>query len=196
MDTMFLFLITLLQLLCFTVNGFVNTPAANKCMQYASMNRPIFRTDSIFQLASAPSDNTYGPPCIIVAGLPEKHLETMDDIFSAALGVLPPVIILSQKDIDSKITLKELLNDREARDHSMAGKLCTLESPVIIFAGCDRTGVRLSIRSYKSWDPPQSGPLPKTAFAVVVENSVTKTIGGLCDQILNDFRVEQLSKAA
>jgi hypothetical protein len=195
MDTMFLFLLTL-QLLYFTANGFVNTPAASKCLQYAGMNRPCFRGDSLLTLSSTPSDNTYGPPCIIVAGLPEKHLETMDDIFSAALGVLPPVIILSQKDIDSKITLKELLNDREARDHAMSGKLCSLDSPVIIFAGCDRTGVRLSIRSYKSWDPPQSGSLPKTAFAVVVENSVTKTIGGLCDQILNDFRAEQSRKDA
>ena len=190
-----LFFITL-HLLFFTANGFVNTKAASKCLQHDRMNDPNHRSGIIPKLFSAPSDNTFGPPCIIVAGLPEKHLETMDDIFSAALGVLPPVIIVSQRDIESKITVKELLDDRLTRDHAMSGKLCTLESPIIIFAGCDRTGVRLSIRSYKSWDPPQSGSLPKAAFAVVVENSVSKTIGGLCDQILNDFRAEQSSKAA
>ena len=190
-----LFLITL-HLLFFTANGFVNTPAASKCLRHDRMNEPNHRRGTTLKLFSTPSDNTYGPPCIIVAGLPEKHLETMDDIFSAALGVLPPVIIVSQRDIESKITVEELLEDRLSRDHAMSGKLCTLESPVIIFAGCDRTGVRLSIRSYKSWDPPQSGSLPKAAFAVVVENSVSKTIGGLCDQILNDFRAEQSSKAA
>ena len=194
MDARFLLLITL-QLLFFTANGLKKTPADSKCLRYDRMNGLNLRSDnSKVKLFSAPSDNTYGPPCIIVAGLPEKHLETMDDIFSASLRVLPPVIILSQKDIDSRITVKDLLNNRLARDHSMSGKLCALEFPVIIFAGCDRTGVRLSIRSYKSWDPPQSGSLPKTAFAVVVENSVNKTIGGLCDQILNDFRAEQSSK--
>jgi hypothetical protein len=148
-----------------------------------------------FQHFSSADDSTFGPACVIVAGLPEIYLESVDDIFSAALGILPPVVIVSSEDFSSKLKLKKLLDERDSRDHSLTGKLCQLPSPVIIFAGCDRSAIRLSIRSYKTWDPPQSGPFPKTAFAVVVENALDKTIKDLCEEILGDFRAEQEFKA-
>lgn len=148
-----------------------------------------------FQLFSSADDKTFGPACVIIAGLPEMYLESVDDIFSAALGILPPVVIVSGEDFSSKLKLKKLLDERDSRDHSLTGKLCQLPSPVIIFAGCDRSAVRLSIQSYKSWNPPKSGPFPKTAFAVVVENALNKTLKDLCEEILGDFRAEQEFKA-
>ena len=148
------------------------------------------------RLFSSANDNTYGPPCIILAGLPETYLETVDDIFSAALGTLPPVIIVNSDDFTSKITLRKLLENREDRDHALSKKGCTLKSPVIVFAGCDRSSIRYAIRSYKTWDAPSSGKLPKTAFAVVVEAALDKKIENLCKEILNDFQAEQLAKGA
>ena len=154
------------------------------------------RRFSTSRLPSSSDDNSYGPPCIIVAGLPESHLETVDDIFSAALGTLPPVIIVNNNDFTSKISLKRLLEDREERDHSLSQRSCDLRSPVIIFSGCDRSAIRLSIQSYKTWNPPSTGLLPRAAFAVVVQPALEKTIKDLCSEILRDFQEEQASKAA
>lgn len=140
-------------------------------------------------------DNSFGPPCIIVAGLPDDHLETIDDIFSAALGTLPPVIIVNDRDFKTKVSLRTLLESREERDHSLSHSRCSLLSPVIIFAGCKRSAIRLSIQSYKNWDPPTSGALPKAAFAVVVQPALDKTIQDLCEEILGDFKAEQLKRS-
>lgn len=93
-------------------------------------------------------------------GLPETHLETIDDIFTASLGILPPVIILSDKDFSSKMSFRKLFADPEtvkSRDHALAAKGCELSGPVIIFSGCDRNDVRGSILAYKTWDAPKSG---------------------------------------
>mmetsp|Transcript_24068 Transcript_24068/g.23136 ORF Transcript_24068/g.23136 Transcript_24068/m.23136 type:complete len:201 (+) Transcript_24068:89-691(+) len=158
----------------------------------------LFSSPSDDSLFSGPrNDKTFGPSCVIVAGLAENHLETIDDIFTASLGILPPVIILSDKDFNSKMSFRKLFNDPETlktRDHALAAKECKLSGPVIIFSGCDRLDVRGSILAYKTWDAP-SGKLPKAAFAVVVEKSMDKNVKDLCEEILNDFQTEQMIRA-
>lgn len=149
------------------------------------------RALSPLPLNAVQDDNTFGPPCIIIAGLMDVHLETIDDIFTAALGTLPPVIIVAKDDFTSKVTLRTLLESREERDHFLSSRGCEISSPVIIFAGCNRSSIRLSIQSYKTWDPPTSGALPRAAFAVVVPPALDKTIKDLCEEILRDFKAEQ-----
>ena len=152
------------------------------------------RASSPLSLSALQDDNTFGPPCIIIAGLMNVHLETIDDIFTAALGTLPPVIIVAKNDFTSKVTLRTLIESREERDHSLSSRGCDISSPVIIFAGCNRSAIRLSIQSYKSWNPPISGSLPRAAFAVVVPPALEKTIKDLCEEILRDFTAEQQQK--
>lgn len=189
------FLVVLQLLSIINVNCLRQAHIANNNRASCSIFRSPLASTRSLQLFSNTDDNTFGPACVIVAGLPEMYLETVDDIFSAALGILPPVVIVSSEDFSSKSKLKKLLDERDSRDHSLSGKLCQLPSPVIIFAGCNRSAIRLSIQSYKSWNPPGSGPFPKTAFAVVVENALNKTIKDLCEEILRDFKAEQEFKA-
>jgi hypothetical protein len=189
------FLVVLQLLSIINVYSLQQANTVNKNRGSCSTFRSTLIPKRSFQHFSSADDSTFGPACVIVAGLPEIYLESVDDIFSAALGILPPVVIVSSEDFSSKLKLKKLLDERDSRDHSLTGKLCQLPSPVIIFAGCDRSAIRLSIRSYKTWNPPQSGPFPKTAFAVVVENALDKTIKDLCEEILGDFRAEQEFKA-
>jgi hypothetical protein len=195
MNSILSFLVVLQLLSILNVNSLRQASAVKKNHGSCSTFRNTLISKRPVQLFSSADDNTFGPACVIVAGLPEMYLESVDDIFSAALGILPPVVIVSAEDFSSKHKLKNLLDDRDSRDHSLSGRLCQLPSPVIIFAGCNRSAIRLSIQSYKSWNPPQSGPFPKTAFAVVVENALNKTIKDLCEEILGDFRAEQESKA-
>ena len=136
----------------------------------------------------------FGPKCIIISGLPESYLETVDDIFTVTLGVLPPVIIVNENDFKSSLSLRTLFEDPTLitnRDHAIIGRTCRLFAPVILFSGCTRDEVMLSIRSYKTWDSPQQGKLPKTAFALAVLPAIDKPISLLCDEILGDFVDEQ-----
>lgn len=194
MMTSFLRLTAFFAVLIATVHSYSNIPISRIIRTTSHKSVLSHLASSSSRISSSLNDNTYGPACIILAGVPEKHLEAIDDIFAAALGSLPPVVIVSDRDFSSKVTLRKLLDDREARDHALGAKLCQVPSPVIFFAGCDKSAIRLSIQSYKTWNPPQSGAFPKTAFAVVVEKALDKTMEDLCAEILGDFTAEQAFK--
>lgn len=192
----------LLSLISVAISFSITTQSS--CLKYPFKKinhgrESLFSSSSDDSLFSGPKNNlVFGPSCLIVAGLSEEYLETVDDIFTASLGILPPVIILNEKDFNSKLSFRKLFKDPETlkiRDHALSDKGCRLSGPVIIFSGCDRNDVRLSISSYKSWNAPTSGKLPKTAFAVCVEPALDKTLKDLCEEILNDFQTEQMIRA-
>ena len=87
------------------------------------------------------------PRAIIVAGLPQQYLETLDDILSITLGnPFPPVIILNEQDFRQQLTVRQLLTNSmllSERDHMLSEKPCKLSVAVIIFSGYGRAEVTL-----------------------------------------------------
>jgi hypothetical protein len=131
---------------------------------------------------------------LFIAGLPEQYFQTVDDIFAITLGgTLPPVVILNTNDFSKGTTVRQILGDVNlltTRDHMLCGPSCKLPAPVIIFSGFNRPEVMLSIQSYRSWDSPQRGKLPRAAFAVVVPPALDKSWKTLCEEICRDFDEE------
>jgi len=143
----------------------------------------------------------FGPRCLIIAGIPELHLETIDDIFQVTLGPeeLPPVVILTDRDLRSGLTPRQLLGDQKTlaeRDHALCGAPCTLPAAVVIFSGCRRDEVMQSIQAYRGWDAPTTGALRRAAFAVVVPPALDKPFKLLCEEICRDFEEEHAAVEA
>ena len=148
---MILFYCVRLAFLLLVVHGTVS-------YSFCGQKAPKLFQQSTRLFANNPTTVDLPPPpprAIMVAGLSEQYLETLDDIFSVTLGnPFPPVIILNEQDFQRQLTLRQLLSNSillSERDHMLNGKPCKLPVAVIVFSGYGRAEVMLRYSHYSSY---------------------------------------------
>lgn len=131
------------------------------------------------------------PIAVIVCGLKDHELETIDDVMFNVTSKVSPVIILNNGK-DFEISLSDiLLSERflQIRDHELPENPLVLEYPFVIISGCKQKETLDIVQLLKYAHKNNNKVFPKCLFAVAVKPALNKPMKQLLEEIVQDYRM-------
>lgn len=145
--------------------------------EYKSNFIPISNLSAL----SIDNNDLYSEPSIFITGFNENQLEIMDDTVLHITGKNLNTVILSENHRNRKIN--ELVNKFFIfkHDHILPGNEYVTSNPFVLFHALNEIEIRTLMKTLRLVLNNSS-----IVFAVVVKNSLEKTLGELIDEIFKD----------